>query len=297
MYDTLFHFAALKRSGIDGVAALAGKRVGVGPRAGTPGTYFPLMFKELGLDITIANGQAADMASQLADGLIDCSPSAPAVPFPAYSELEATNEVVFFSFTADEIAKLKTAMPELSQTQVPAGTYRGVTSDQPTLGVFNFAICHKSLPDDLAHAIVEAVHASHDELVRGHAAAKEICPRTWPRTASCRSIPVPRATTARRASPSPISLSAPEVAAGPGDTSQSEVDAEGGTRRLQGWQGRLVALLAVSFTVFHLIVLNLYPIDPWLFRAIHVAGGAVLILALYPAWAGTWGGCRGRTGA
>jgi uncharacterized protein len=42
--------------------------------------------------------------------------------------------------------------------------------------VFNFAICHKSLPDDLAHAIVEAVHASHDELVRGHAAAKETLP-------------------------------------------------------------------------------------------------------------------------
>ena len=58
-----------------------------------------------------------------------------------------------------------------------------------------------------------------------------------------------------------------------------------------------MALLAVSFTVFHLIVLNLYPIDPWLFRAIHVAGGAVLILALYPAWAGdVGGGCRGGTG-
>ena len=176
MYDTLFHFAALKRSGIDGVAALDGKRVGVGPRAGTPGTYFPLMFQELGLDVTIANGQAADMASQLADGLIDCFAFAAGLPFPAYSELEATNEVVFFSFTADEIAKLKTAMPELSETQVPAGTYRGVTSDQPTLGVFNFAICHKDLPEDLAHAIVEAIHASHDELVRGHAAAKETLP-------------------------------------------------------------------------------------------------------------------------
>jgi TRAP transporter 4TM/12TM fusion protein len=37
----------------------------------------------------------------------------------------------------------------------------------------------------------------------------------------------------------------------------------------------------VAYTLFHLIVLNAYPIDPWLFRAIHVAGAAVLILALY----------------
>lgn len=176
MYDTLFHFVALKRSGIGSVAALDGKRVGVGPRAGTPGTYFPLIFKELGLSVTIANGQAADMASQLADGLIDCFAFAAGLPFPAYAELEATNEVTFFSFTPEQITKLKAAMPELSETRIPAGTYRGVAADQPTLGVFNFAIAHKDLPEDLAYAIVEAIHASHGELVKGHAAAKETLP-------------------------------------------------------------------------------------------------------------------------
>jgi uncharacterized protein len=176
MYDTLFHFVALKRSGIVSVAELDGKRVGVGPRAGTPGTYFPLMFKEVGLNVTIANGQAADMASQLADGLIDCFAFAAGLPFPAYSELEATNEVTFFSFTPEQIAKLKAVMPELSETRVPAGTYKGLTADQPTLGVFNFAICRKDLPEDLAYAIVEAIHASHNELVKGHAAAKETVP-------------------------------------------------------------------------------------------------------------------------
>jgi TRAP transporter 4TM/12TM fusion protein len=62
-----------------------------------------------------------------------------------------------------------------------------------------------------------------------------------------------------------------------------EAEHEGARRRLRNWQARLVTLVAVSFTLFHLIVLNLYPIDPWLFRAIHVAGGSVLILALYRA--------------
>jgi uncharacterized protein len=176
MYDTAFHFVALKNSGIASVAQLAGKRVGVGPRAGTPGTYFPLMFEELGLDVTVANGQAADMASQLADGLIDCFAFAAGLPFPAYAELEATNEVAFFSFTPEEIERLKAALPELSDAVIPAGTYKGVVTDQPTLGVFNFAICRRDLPEDLAHAIVEAVHGSHAELVRGHAAAKETLP-------------------------------------------------------------------------------------------------------------------------
>jgi uncharacterized protein len=177
MYDTAFHFVALRRSGIASVAQLAGKRVGVGPRAGTPGTYFPLMFQELGLQgVTIANGQAADMASQLADGLIDCFAFAAGLPFPAYAELEATNEVTFFSFAPEEIERLKAALPELSDALIPAGTYKGVAADQPTLGVFNFAICRRDLPEDLAYAIVEAVHAGHDELVRGHAAARETLP-------------------------------------------------------------------------------------------------------------------------
>ncbi len=38
MYDTPFHFITTEKTGITTVAGLAGKTVGVGPRAGTPGT-------------------------------------------------------------------------------------------------------------------------------------------------------------------------------------------------------------------------------------------------------------------
>jgi uncharacterized protein len=178
MYDTPFHFVALKRSGITSVAQLAGKRVGVGPRAGTPGTYYPVMFQALGIqNVTIRNGQGSDMSSQLADGLIDCFAFAAGLPIAAYSELEATNEVVFFSFTAQEIDKLRQAMPELSPADIPGGTYKSMRETQPTVGVFNFAICQKGLPDSLAYAIVKAVHENHDGMVRGHAAAAETVPQ------------------------------------------------------------------------------------------------------------------------
>ncbi len=173
MYDTPFHFVALERSGIKSVAQLAGKRVGVGPRAGTPGTYFPLMFEALGLKVTIVNGQAADMASQLADGLIDCFAFAAGLPIASFSELEATQKVTFFSFTRGEIAKLKAKFPELSDATIPAGTYKTLAESQPTLGIFNFAICHKNLPNDLVEAIVRAIFENHEALVKGHAAAKE----------------------------------------------------------------------------------------------------------------------------
>jgi TRAP transporter 4TM/12TM fusion protein len=65
-----------------------------------------------------------------------------------------------------------------------------------------------------------------------------------------------------------------------------EEEFAGARRTLTGVPAGLVSAGAVAFTLFHLVVLNLYPIDPWLFRSIHVAGAAVLIFALYRGGAG-----------
>ncbi|MGA2735287.1 MAG: TAXI family TRAP transporter solute-binding subunit, partial [Syntrophobacteraceae bacterium] len=50
MYDTPFQFVASKDSGIRSVAGMAGKRIGVGPRGGTAGTYIPMFLKTLKID-------------------------------------------------------------------------------------------------------------------------------------------------------------------------------------------------------------------------------------------------------
>ncbi len=176
MYDTPFQIVALRKSGIASVQQLAGKRVGVGPRAGTPGTYYPLMFQALGVPVTIRNGQGSDMASQLADGLIDAYAFAAGLPVASFSEVEAANPATFFTFTADEIDKLRKAFPELSPAEIPAGTYRSQATAQATVGLFNFAVIHREMPDSLAYAIVKAVHENQEAMVRGHAAARESVP-------------------------------------------------------------------------------------------------------------------------
>jgi TRAP transporter TAXI family solute receptor len=179
MYDTPFHFIVLEKSGIKAVRDLAGKRVGVGPRAGTPGTYFPLIFKALGLDATFRFGQASDMANQLADGLIDCFAFAAGIPIAAYAELDASREVRYLTFTADELGRLKKAIPELSDSLIPKGTYRSLNEDHRTVGVYNFFIAHKDLPRDVAYDITRTVLENNAELVRGHAAAKETVLANW----------------------------------------------------------------------------------------------------------------------
>lgn len=178
MYDTMFHFVALQKSGIKSVAQLAGKNLGVGPRAGTPGTYIPQMMEALGIKVNaIRNGSGSDMTSQLGDGLLDTFGFAAGVPFPAFTEAEASNAVTFFGFSPQEITKLKQKLPELSDAVIPKGTYKTMTQDQPTLGVYNFAIAHKDLPADLVYGIVKAVMENNPRMVQGHAAAKETLPQ------------------------------------------------------------------------------------------------------------------------
>lgn len=176
MYDTPFHFVTLQSSGIKSVAEMNGKNVGVGPKAGTCGTYFPEMFKALGLNVNVRYGGASDMGGMLGDGLIDVFAFCAGVPISAFSEIEASKPALFFTYTDAQLATLKKAMPELSDSVIPKGTYKSLTTDHKTVGLFNFFIVHKDLPDDLVYEITKAVMENHPRMVQGHKAAVETIP-------------------------------------------------------------------------------------------------------------------------
>ena len=71
MYDTAFQFAALKRVGIKSLDQFTGLRIGVGPRAGTGGTYVPEIFKLLGIASDIRFGAIEQVADQAEAGALD----------------------------------------------------------------------------------------------------------------------------------------------------------------------------------------------------------------------------------
>ena len=183
MYDTPFHFISTEKSAIKSVADLQGKVVGVGPKAGTPGTYFPIIFDALGIKVTIRNGSASDMGGQLGDGLIDAFAFAAGLPIASFSEIEAQRPVRYFTFTEDQLKTLQQKLPELSPSLIPKGTYKTLTEDHKTVGLYNFFIVHKEISDDLAYQITKAVLENNEALVRGHAAAKETVLANWDRNA------------------------------------------------------------------------------------------------------------------
>ena len=56
---------------------------------------------------------------------------------------------------------------------------------------------------------------------------------------------------------------------------------ESNRRLYTGWHWLLFAGLAIAYSSFHLISLNVYPMETWSFRLVHIAGALVLGFALY----------------
>ena len=179
MYETPFHVITLRSSGITSVADLAGKRVSVGPAGGTPGTYWPRFFETLGIDATVSFAGASDAAGQLKDGLVDAFAFAAGLPIAAFSQLAAEADVVTFAFTAEELATILEAHPEMAAFEIPAGVYSGQDDAQQSVALWNFAVARNDLPESLAYEIVKLVLENNDRMVQIHAAAKTTLIENW----------------------------------------------------------------------------------------------------------------------
>ncbi len=176
MFQTPFHAVALGDSGIAGMADLDGRRVGVGPAGSTGGGYFPRTFEILGLDVEPQFGGGSDLGSQVRDGLIDAFAFAAGAPIPAFAEVEAQTDAVIFSYNQDQIETLLAELPYMAEGTIPADAYTSLSEDLATVVMWNFAVGHRDLPEDLAYEIVKAVHENHDRMMTVHATAAETVP-------------------------------------------------------------------------------------------------------------------------
>ena len=176
MYDTPFQLLALQDANIRSVADMAGKRIGVGPRGGTSATYFPEIFNALKVSASFVHGDWADLSAQMHARSIDVLAVAAGVPFPSFIELEFKDKVRYIPLAPEQIAALRLAMPELTPSRVPAGTYPSLLRHYQTVGLYNFAVAHADLPNDLVYNIVRIVFERHEEMMEVHAAAAATVP-------------------------------------------------------------------------------------------------------------------------
>jgi TRAP transporter 4TM/12TM fusion protein len=65
---------------------------------------------------------------------------------------------------------------------------------------------------------------------------------------------------------------------------EEAVDGNSNMRVLSGWVKYTFMAIAVFGALFHLYILNFHPIDPLIFRSVHLAFGAVLGFILFKGW-------------
>jgi uncharacterized protein len=150
--------------------------VGVGPRGGTCGTYWPQFFETLGLNVQPQFGGAADLGGQLQDGLLDAFAFCAGLPIPNFSEIEAQAPVNIFAFNEDEQQKLLGEFASVSAFEIPGGTYNSAPEPRASVAMWNFGIVHKDMPESLVYEVMKVVLDNNDRMVSIHPAAVETLP-------------------------------------------------------------------------------------------------------------------------
>jgi len=181
MYDTPFQFVVMSDSGIQSVADLSGKQVGIGPLGGTGGVYTPLMFKALKVAANFVTGSWTDLAAQLSMRKLDALVVVAGVPVPEVTEFEKTGNTRNLTLGPSEVVTVRLALPEIAPSIIAAGTYPSLRRNYRTVGVYNFAVARADLPVGLCYAILDAVFDHPDEMMQIHPAAAETVPSNFGR--------------------------------------------------------------------------------------------------------------------
>jgi TRAP transporter TAXI family solute receptor len=173
MFTTPIHWWALESSGVTKLEDIKGKRVGVGPAGGTPGTYIPLIHEALELDTTDVQASAGDMASQQLDGQLDIIGFASGIPIPVVSEIEVQRKINFFGIVGGMRDKVIDRFPYFFPYTIPADLYTTLDHDIETVAMFNFGIIRKDANPEFVYDLVKTYHENHDKMIQAHASMKE----------------------------------------------------------------------------------------------------------------------------
>jgi TRAP transporter TAXI family solute receptor len=176
LYDSPLQMFALRRSSITTVADLDGKRVCVGPRAGTGGAYASHILSTLGISADLKYGSFDQMSMELLSS--DCAAVVTVLgaPVPAFVTAETKEPMRFIALSSEQIDALRKAMPEFSLSRIAAGTYSSLEKDHVTVGIYNFLIGRADLPEDMVYKLVGSVHEAQPLLIKAHSSAREMRP-------------------------------------------------------------------------------------------------------------------------
>ncbi len=175
LYDEHLHVAVTKQSGIKKITDLKGKKV----RIGFPGSIATenavILLEAYGLkekDMKAQQMSLSDAFEQIKDGNIDAVIEPTGAPGSGFLDLAHTRDMVLLSLDKAVMEKIQKQYPFLSPSVIPAGTYRGVTQDVPTLVVTSMLVASSDLSTDLVYKMTKAIFEHLDIMAGTHVKGK-----------------------------------------------------------------------------------------------------------------------------
>jgi uncharacterized protein len=154
------HVVVRADSSIQSIADLAGKTIAVGEAGSGTTVNAKVLLAAAGFgenDVVRKNLRPAQAAEEMKAGTVDALILAGSYPVPAIQELAAAIPVRLVPVTDTVAAKLEKEFSFYDVATIPAGTYRHVDVDTPTVGFYALWVVGADADVDLIHDITRAV--------------------------------------------------------------------------------------------------------------------------------------------
>jgi TRAP transporter solute receptor, TAXI family len=177
MYPEVIQVVVRADSGIESIADLRGKKVGVGaPGSGTEANFRQLI-DVAGLtydDLSPQYLSFSESSDQFKDSHIDAFIVVAGIPNSAIMDISTQHEIKIINFSDDMLAKVAEKYPFLKAIAIPAGTYRGIDSETKTVAVMATLAVSASVSDDVVYNLTKVMFENLSDLAAVNAKGKEI---------------------------------------------------------------------------------------------------------------------------
>ncbi len=176
LYPNFVQLITLDDTGIQEVADLSGKRVGVGaPGSGTEVNARQILMAH-GLsydDVDEDFLSYAEAVEQLKNGAVDAAFLTSGIPNSAIMDLATTKDVKIVPIRQAAVDGLAADFPFYTSEMIPAGTYDN-TEDVETAAVTTLLVTSADVSEDLVYEMTKTIFENLDALGQTHSSGKKI---------------------------------------------------------------------------------------------------------------------------
>lgn len=177
LYPNVTHILVPRGSPIRSVGELRGQRVSVGSAGSGTEQVARHLLEAFDLDYDDVRPRYlsfTESSAALRDGAIAAAIMSVGYPASAVLEVTTTGDARLIGIHAERIDWLGQRYPYYRAGIIPAGAYRGVATDVPTVEVMNWLVATDALADDVVTAILDILADEGERLERVNEIARQI---------------------------------------------------------------------------------------------------------------------------